>query len=503
MPMRTSISSPSGKTVKTILDLPSADAKTFFLRHEGYFTADIPPYIKFDVILKIMDTLLSSLSLKDCQKESPKGYEGVNYKLYSNKNGKYDWRPLELIHPAIYVSLVRTITEQSNWNEIQNAFSNYAKDSRITCHSIPIISPDSKKNMAHQLLQWWENIEQKSIELSLKYDFIFQTDITDCYGSIYTHSIAWALHGKKKGKESRGDMSLIGNKIDKSLQDMRYGQTNGIPQGSVLMDFIAEMVLGYADISLSQKIKESKAEDFRILRYRDDYRIFVNNPQDGGLILKLLTEVLIDLGMKLNAHKTVTSDNVIIGSIKPDKLAALSMPKDFDSENKQLLAIYQHSLQHPNSGSLHPLLNNYYETMKPNIDDATNIPTISILTEIAFRNPKVLTVCISIMSKILTPIEICSEELILNIKNKLNKLPNTGFCDIWLQRLTRGCSSIDYSEKICKIVDGEQIDLWNNDWIGCKALKEALQADSIVNREILNEIPPVIQEDEFALFYEY
>jgi hypothetical protein len=29
------------------------------------------------------------------------------------------------------------------------------------------------------------------------------------------------------------------------MQGMNYGQTNGIPQGSVLMDFIAEMVLGF------------------------------------------------------------------------------------------------------------------------------------------------------------------------------------------------------------------------------------------------------------------
>jgi hypothetical protein len=32
---------------------------------------------------------------------------------------------------------------------------------------------------------------------------------------------------------------------------MNNGQTNGIPQGSVLMDFIAEMVLGYIDECLS------------------------------------------------------------------------------------------------------------------------------------------------------------------------------------------------------------------------------------------------------------
>jgi hypothetical protein len=37
-------------------------------------------------------------------------------------------------------------------------------------------------------------VEQKSIELGLEYDYIFHTDIVDCYGAIYTHSISWAIH---------------------------------------------------------------------------------------------------------------------------------------------------------------------------------------------------------------------------------------------------------------------------------------------------------------------
>jgi hypothetical protein len=41
------------------------------------------------------------------------------------------------------------------------------------------------------------------------------------------------------------------------MQGMNYGQTNGIPQGSVLMDFIAEMVLGYIDECLSECLDEN------------------------------------------------------------------------------------------------------------------------------------------------------------------------------------------------------------------------------------------------------
>ena len=69
------------------------------------------------------------------------------------------------------------------------------------------------------------------------------------------HSIPWVLHGKEEAKKGRTNKHLLGNKIDKLMQDMNYGQTNGIPQGSVLTDFIAEIVLGCIDSKLSKKFE--------------------------------------------------------------------------------------------------------------------------------------------------------------------------------------------------------------------------------------------------------
>ena len=76
-----------------------------------------------------------------------------------------------------------------------------------------------------------------------------KTDITDCYGSVYTHSLAWAINGKKAAKANskkphKDKADLLGDRVDGLLRDMSNGQTNGIPQGSVLMDFVAKIVLG-------------------------------------------------------------------------------------------------------------------------------------------------------------------------------------------------------------------------------------------------------------------
>ena len=73
---------------------------------------------------------------------------------------------------------------------------------------------------------------------------------------------------------------------------MRWGQTNGIPQGSALMDFLAEIVLGYADELLGEKLEEEDIDDYHVIRYRDDYRIFTNSKEDAEAIARYLTVIL-------------------------------------------------------------------------------------------------------------------------------------------------------------------------------------------------------------------
>lgn len=198
--------------------------------------------------------------------------------------------------------------------------------------------------------------------LSLEYNCVFDTDVADCYGSIYTHSIAWAVEGKKVAKslEGKKNKKLLGNIIDASIQDAQYKQTNGIPQGSVLMDFVAEIVLGYVDRILGVILKREDIIDYKILRYRDDYRVFVNNSSEGERILKLLSEIMMPFGLKLNASKTRGSQDIIGQSIKKDKLAWLAIPQNNRiSLQKQLLLIRQHGINYANSGSLNVALNKF------------------------------------------------------------------------------------------------------------------------------------------------
>lgn len=339
--------------VRSVLDLTHEEAREFFLKQESYCNFELPSYFQFSKMLLSISKVLKgkdfkSLLAANC---SPRDFDDVSHTILQNKDGRYGWRSMQLIHPALYVRLVHLITEEQAWEEIGQRFQKFSANEKIICLSLPVESTEGKDKAA-QILQWWQEVEQRSIELALEFEHITHTDITDCYGSIYTHSIPWALHTKETAKKQRKDHSLIGNAVDDCLQDMQYGQTNGIPVGSVLMDFISEIVLGYTDLGISKRIKNLGIEDYKILRYRDDYRIFVNNPSEGESILKIIAEVLSELGLKLSSSKTRLSNLVIRDSVKADKLSWLKSKQGHNGLQKHLMLIHDLSESHPNSGSL-------------------------------------------------------------------------------------------------------------------------------------------------------
>ena len=503
-----------------ILDINHTKARQYFLKEESYFNFDLPSYFIFENLLQAISAHIGVQELQTFhstynntqgqpKRHSPAEFEDVNHKFLNNKDGKFAWRPFQLIHPAIYVSLVNKITEQANWNLIVARFVQFQANSKIRCYSIPLQSDDQQSDKATSISQWWQAIEQQSLELALKYEYVLHTDIADCYGSIYTHSVPWAIHSKATAKEQRRDLNLIGNNIDKHLQDMAYGQTNGIPQGSVLMDFIAEIVLGFADLELSNKIQQANIQDYEIIRYRDDYRIFSNNPQTAEHITKLLTEILIDLGMRLNAQKTIVSNTVIKNSIKSDKLYWMSSKKGAKSIQDHILIIHKLSEEYPNSGSLSKALGKFYKRIKGITETSQNISVlVSILVDIMYKNPRTYPIASAILSKLLSLIlEDGKKNEILNlIYQRFEKIPNTGHIKIWLQRLTIKLDrNRQYAEKLCEKVNNPALQIWNSNWIEIN-LKSIIETTSIIDETVIEKIDVVIASEEIELFksdYDY
>lgn len=497
--------------------MTAEESRDFFLKHESYCNLPLPPYFDFHpILLATKDALnekqngLSDIGLK----KASDSYE-VNYVLQTNKDGHYSWRPFQLIHPALYVHIVSKITENENWDLIRERFTLFGKNDKICVASLPReAGEETPSDTAEAVTGWWTGVEQLSIEKSLDFKYIFHTDISSFYPSIYTHSISWAIHTKETAKipnKRNNEKDLVGVAIDKTIQRMQNGQTNGIPQGSVLMDFIAEIILGYADSKLTKRLAAKKIDDYYIIRYRDDYRVFTNSKEDNEAIARQITLTLQDLGLQLNASKTNSSEDVILSSIKEDKLAALSLFSKTQTEptiQKSLLKLVLFSREFPNSGQLSTQLAKLSKKLeKKKLLNEEPKPIISIITDIMINNPRTFASCALVLSKTLKFITDESEklELLKKIRDKFKNILGTGVLDIWLQRISHSIQpDIKFNESLCNVTANVQdIKIWESGWITDNNFINNCLSTSIINRDTLEECDSEIAEEEVVLLPYY
>lgn len=494
--------------MKRLIDLSNTEAKAHFLKGSSYFNGDMPSYISFEPILAGVAVILKGGTYAPFKAENPSKFSNVNYNFIANKDGKLAWRPYELMHPAIYVSLVNVLCEESNWALIKKRLGEF-EGGAVECCSVPVMSVDHQTDVATQIKSWWQKVEQRSLTLSLEFSHVLHTDVTDCYGSLYTHSIAWALHGVKLAKEDKKEKKFVGTKIDFHIQASRYGQTNGIAQGSVLMDFVAEIVLAYVDKLIHLELGDSK--DIRILRYRDDYRIFANNDDRAEAVLKIVSDKLRSVGMKLGVAKTFSSRNVVEGSIKPDKLAGIEL-QDLGTANaktiqKQLLRLHSFGQRYPNSGALRRLVSEFHTNVSKQVDPPEDLDVqVAVATDIAFVSPATFPAVAGILSHLISLVPSKDDKIRLwnKVRGKMARVPYNGYLEIWLQRVTQPKAvgiTFASEEPICKIVNGESPQLWESEWISNNELKQALDVSKIVISSA-NEANEVISPEEIELFKE-
>ncbi|MBD5417811.1 MAG: RNA-directed DNA polymerase [Desulfovibrio sp.] len=511
---------------KNILTLNNKDAKTFFIKTDSYFSGELPKYFHFTKMLNNIYKLYE-IYKDDIKIDKAKDKDDVDFNIYTNKDGNYAWRKLQIIHPVLYIDLIACITDQRNWETIKNRFNklhNFSKGN-ILCTSMPVVERNtSKKNSAKQILEWWETTEQGALGYAQNFPILVTSDISDCYPSIYTHSISWAMHGKKYAKDNRMDTNLLGNKIDKKIQNMQHGQTNGIPQGSMVMNLIAELILAYADCLLYLCLKKNKQlkAPYKILRYRDDYKIFVHSQFDGELIIKELSKVLLTLNLKLNTSKTNFYDNIIMGVIKKDKIYAIENELSYKNGDiyKKLINISNFQQLFQNSRQMAKYLVQINNELRENINQGkyplikkeyTINAIIGICITLALKNPVISINCLQIISTILEYLPVTRAKAIIgNIKNRFASVPHSELVALFIQRISIPYKyKEDFSGKIFDFVynckrnrQNIDIDLWNNEWLSDspRAFRDKIRKEKFIHKKIINNMNKSISDDEIDIF---
>lgn len=142
--------------------------------------------------------------------------------------------------------------------------------------------------------------KQKEIELQLLYGGRkrLYTDLANFYHTLYTHSIPWMIIGKWESKKTfSSNSNSFENRLDKLIQQSQFGETHGLPTGSMISRIIAELYMCYFD-------KRMTDYNFLYKRYVDDFIFSFNKEEEEHDFLEKFNLICREQNLNINSEKT-------------------------------------------------------------------------------------------------------------------------------------------------------------------------------------------------------
>lgn len=160
-----------------------------------------------------------------------------------------------------------------------------------------------------------------------KYDLLIRLDIASCFDSFYTHTASWVVNGVESSKLFRSELQKCGNfghLLDHMFQVVNYGEISGICIGPELSRIFAEIVLQEVDIRVEHTLKERYGlifgSDYEILRYVDDYFIFISRDNIGSFVAEELKFHLDTFKLHINDAKSSTHQIPSVSEVSSGKM---------------------------------------------------------------------------------------------------------------------------------------------------------------------------------------
>ena len=277
--------------------------KLKMLLRKGYFPKELPPpfttkyfannYSKIDKSWNDVKSELNRTKPEIYKEKYKEKYKSSKCVTYSIPKRILSRRNVEIPNPFHHSMLCKTICDK--WNEIDNFYQK-----SVISLSKPIIS--EKSGRAAIPLKTFDGFKQECLIDSFDKMYELKTDISWFYPTIYTHTIPWALHGKKNAKNDSSD-KLFGNTLDKNIRNCKHGQTTGIPIGPDTSLIIAEIVSCAIDDLLKEEL-ESLGISFKGFRYYDDIYFYFSDRGEAETGMKIIQHILRDFQLSINEEKT-------------------------------------------------------------------------------------------------------------------------------------------------------------------------------------------------------
>lgn len=211
---------------------------------------------------------------------------------YMRNTGAY--RYFGIPNPFAYEKLSRCIS--GNWDDIRKKLIDNSSSQPYTVSKVHLRKMHKSKAI-FEMSYSNQKVDYAPIPaLFVGKRYVVHCDVSQCFPSIYTHAVDWAIRGKTTAKANinGGNWS---EQLDKALQSTMNGETHGIPIGPHASNVVSELLLTSVDKALFDN-------GFRFERAIDDYSCYVETHDEAEqFIIRLETE-LQKYGLTLNQKKT-------------------------------------------------------------------------------------------------------------------------------------------------------------------------------------------------------
>lgn len=271
---------------------------------------------------------------------------------YKISHKEKDFRELSIIHPKNQLTLVEFYDE---FKELILYYCNISPFSLRSPHKVAKFTFHKDKthfeNFAHdhehktieEFDKEYENLKTYFVYKEIsniykfyesykfhrcekKYNSLYKFDVSKCFDSIYSHSISWALLNKEQVKDNIPlSLNTFGGRFDRFMQNLNYGETNGIIIGPEFSRIFAELILQQIDRNVKGVLKKQTPSliyrrDYEMFRYVDDVFVFFNDDSCLENIMTTYRLQLKEFKLYINDSKSGLFEKPIITGITRAKL---------------------------------------------------------------------------------------------------------------------------------------------------------------------------------------
>jgi len=302
------------KTYFALLNEISKDELFDGLLGYGLFAEKIPPFLTAVNFLVFCKTHPSGFTFDKSEKKY------IHYESMRNINVP---RILAIPNPIAYHNQCKVLSD--NWDNLLEYFKKQTQNQEYRISRIQIRKIDDSSKVFNTCYQDLDDIdlddyptlEQNHLfemnhknfgvddypepDLLIGKRYVVKADVSNCFPSIYTHSLSWALVGKEESKKFSGQkyQDKYFNQIDFYTRNLKDGETHGILIGSHASNLVSEIILTAVD-----KAMYGHKNKYRYIRNIDDYTCYVDTKEKAEEFLVDLSTELKQYGLMLNHKKT-------------------------------------------------------------------------------------------------------------------------------------------------------------------------------------------------------